>query len=58
MSPQTEQEDLKHYFGKFGELMDCFVPRDRNTGASRGFGFVTFVDKRDAEEAEKETHDR
>lgn len=33
--------------------MDVFLPRERGTMNSRGFGFVTFVDRRDAEDAEE-----
>ena len=36
-------------FGKFGELGDVYVPRDHVTKESRGFAFVRFKDRRDAE---------
>jgi len=37
-------ESLRNYFTSFGEVTDCVVMRDPNTGRSRGFGFLTFVD--------------
>jgi RNA recognition motif-containing protein len=33
--------------------MDVFIPRDRFSQQPRGFGFVTFHDRRDAEDAEE-----
>ncbi|RWS12723.1 Serine/arginine rich splicing factor-like protein, partial [Dinothrombium tinctorium] len=42
---------LKKVFSKFGDLGDVYVPRYPDTFASRGFAFVRFIRKRDAEEA-------
>ena len=37
-------EALHEAFGRFGEVVEAKVIRDRDTGRSRGFGFVTFAD--------------
>ena len=42
---------LKKVFSKYGDLGDVYVPRYPDTFASRGFAFVRFMRKRDAEEA-------
>jgi arginine/serine-rich splicing factor 2 len=47
----TAERDLDEVFGRFGKLMDVFIPRENRGTISRGFGFVTFYDRRDAEEA-------
>ena len=36
-------------FEKYGEVGDVFIPSDRETGRTRGFAFVRFYDKKDAE---------
>ena len=51
LSYRTGTEELRSVFEKYGEIGDLFIPRDRFTRESRGFGFVRFYDKRDAEEA-------
>jgi RNA recognition motif-containing protein len=51
LDTQASEHDLKTHFEKYGELMDIFIPRERYTQKSRGFGFVTFKDVRDAEDA-------
>merc|ERR1711892_697961 len=53
LSYRTSTETLRRKFERYGEIGDCYVPRDRNTGDSRGFGFVRFFDKRDAADAVK-----
>jgi heterogeneous nuclear ribonucleoprotein A1/A3 len=35
-------DDLKDYFSQFGSITECYVQKDRNSGESRGFAFVTF----------------
>eukprot|EP00891_Asterochloris_glomerata_P000985 jgi/Astpho2/985/gw1.00016.305.1_t len=44
-------EEVRETFEKFGELRDIYLPKDYYTGRPRGFGFVEFVDTRDAEDA-------
>ncbi|XP_052060985.1 heterogeneous nuclear ribonucleoprotein 27C-like [Mytilus californianus] len=46
LSWETDNESLWNYFSKFGPLSDAVVIMDRETGRSRGFGFVTFRDPR------------
>lgn len=46
-----DNQRLKEVFAEFGGLEDARVILDRETGRSRGFGFVTFVDDAGAEKA-------
>lgn len=47
----TTSETLREAFEQFGELSDAVVINDRETGRSRGFGFVTFTKDDDARKA-------
>lgn len=40
----TTTETLTKHFRKYGEISDSVIMKDRVTGQSRGFGFVTFAD--------------
>lgn len=42
LSWETTKEQLENYFSTFGEVVDCALITDQQTGRSRGFGFVTF----------------
>jgi len=44
-------EDLYHSFQKYGTIDKANVITDRDSGRSKGFGFVTFKNKADAESA-------
>jgi RNA recognition motif-containing protein len=41
---QVSDEELKTLFNKFGEVTSAKVVMDRETGRSRGFGFVEMAD--------------
>ncbi|XP_059926091.1 TAR DNA-binding protein 43 [Gadus macrocephalus] len=41
---KTSEQDLKDYFGTFGEVIMVQVKRDAKTGNSKGFGFVRFTE--------------
>ncbi len=47
----TNDSGLRAAFERYGDLEDCKVMTDRDTGRSRGFGFVTFADESAAERA-------
>lgn len=47
----TETDNLRSAFSRFGNVTEAIVMRDRETGRSRGFGFVTFSRPEEAEAA-------
>lgn len=50
----TDDQGLRTAFEQFGEVADAKVITDRDTGRSRGFGFVTFADDASAIEAKEQ----
>ena len=48
---RTSADDIEYLFEKYGKIGDVFIPKDKFTRESRGFAFVRFYDKRDAEDA-------
>jgi RNA recognition motif-containing protein len=44
LSFQAEREDLLDLFGQYGEVRQCSLPLDRETGRKRGFAFVELAD--------------
>lgn len=51
LSWDTNNDGLAAAFEPFGEVNEAIVITDRETGRSRGFGFVTFADAASAKEA-------
>uniref|UniRef100_M1BHY3 RNA binding protein RZ-1 n=1 Tax=Solanum tuberosum TaxID=4113 RepID=M1BHY3_SOLTU len=51
LSWSTSDRGLKDAFRKFGNLLDAKVVVDKFSGRSKGFGFVTFDEKKAMEEA-------
>ncbi|KAF3432747.1 hypothetical protein FNV43_RR23849 [Rhamnella rubrinervis] len=45
---ETQRETMRRYFEQFGEILEAVVIIDRNTGRSKGYGFVTFKDPNSA----------
>ena len=47
----TRDEGLKEHFEQCGEVSEAKVILDRDSGRSRGFGFVTFAEEESADQA-------
>jgi translation initiation factor 3 subunit G len=51
LSVDADEDDLRELFQTFGKVVRANVIKDRNTGESKGFGFVSFESRKDAEKA-------
>lgn len=51
ISYNTTEETLRTFFEQFGAIVSAKIVTDRETGRSRGFGFVEFADATSANEA-------
>ncbi|XP_035584909.1 heterogeneous nuclear ribonucleoprotein D-like [Zalophus californianus] len=45
LSPDTSEEQIKEYFGAFGEIENTELPMDTKTNERRGFCFITYTDE-------------
>ncbi|KAJ0085266.1 hypothetical protein Patl1_09337 [Pistacia atlantica] len=48
---ETQSETMRRYFEQFGEILEAVVITDKNTGRSKGYGFVTFREPEAAKRA-------
>ncbi len=55
---KTTTEGLVDLFSNYGEVTDAIVMQDRETGRSRGFGFVTFAAAESGSKAIESLHDQ
>ena len=51
LSFETNENDLRDLFEQHGTVTDVAILNDRETGRSRGFGFVTLSDATEANAA-------
>ncbi len=51
LSWDTTDDGLRQAFASFGEITEAKVITDRDTGRSRGFGFVSFAQDEEAKTA-------
>jgi len=58
LSWNTTDDSLRDAFSQFGNVTDSIVMKDRETGRSRGFGFVTFSADGEATTAIENLHDQ
>ena len=45
MPSEVNESILRSYFQQFGPVRSVTIPRDKETGLSRGFGFVVFLSR-------------
>jgi RNA recognition motif-containing protein len=48
---KTRREDLEAAFAKFGQVTSAKIVKDRDTGRSKGFGFVEMANEEEANKA-------
>ncbi|XP_037651204.1 serine/arginine-rich splicing factor 10-like isoform X2 [Sebastes umbrosus] len=51
ISDESRPEDLRREFGRYGPIVDVYIPLDFYTRRPRGFAYIQFEDVRDAEDA-------
>ncbi len=58
LSPEIETEVLRDAFAPFGDISDCRVVKDLASNKSKGYGFVSFLRKNDAQTAIEQVRSR
>ena len=51
LAKSTTDEDLKKLFSQAGAVTAAEVVKDRDSGQSKGFGFITMTDQAEADKA-------
>ena len=51
VSEMAEEQELRDMFERFGRVTRVFLAKDRETGRAKGFAFISFADRSDAERA-------
>lgn len=56
LQPEVSEEDIRQAFESFGKVNFVKIIRDRNSGRSRGFGFIKMPSNREAQSAINALH--
>jgi len=51
VSEDAAEDDLRDLFSRFGRVARVFIGKDRDTGIGKGFAFVSFEDRANAQKA-------
>ncbi|ETS64991.1 hypothetical protein PaG_00439 [Moesziomyces aphidis] len=58
LSEDADDDDLRELFGRFGRVVRVYVGRDRETGICKGYAFVSFETREDADRARQKVDGR
>lgn len=58
ISWDSSEQDLQDFFGQYGTVSEAIIIKDRMSGRSKGFGFVTFDNDAEADAAIAGTHEK
>ena len=56
LSEDADENEVRDLFSNYGNVNRCFLVKDRETGRSKGFAFISFYERAHAEKAMKELH--
>jgi RNA recognition motif-containing protein len=56
VSEDASEDDLRDLFSRFGKVFRVYIGRDRETGIGKGYAFVSFEDRVNAERAMHKVH--
>ena len=51
LSSKTTEDSLKAAFSAHGTVETCMIPKDKNTGTAKSFGFIEMNDEAEAKAA-------
>uniref|UniRef100_A0A8P0TUR9 RRM domain-containing protein n=1 Tax=Canis lupus familiaris TaxID=9615 RepID=A0A8P0TUR9_CANLF len=57
LNTETNEKAFEEVFGKYGQIVEVLLMKDRETNKSRGFAFVTFESPTDAKDAARDMNE-